>query len=144
MLKEISTLLEVARKVLPRQWLPNKRYEMTDGEGNVIVSCATAKHAEYITAVSPTRLIALLEQVQEILSNRHRFIIDMSEVKGLRLYFQGIAFTEEDGLSFITSSKATEAITFHDKQSAERMLEFIDATITGIKTTIVKVGRYER
>ena len=50
----------------------------------------------------------------------------------------------EDGLSFITSSKATEAITFHDKQSAERMLEFIDATITGIKTTIVKVGRYER
>lgn len=144
MLKEISTLLEVARNALPKEWIPSKWHEMTDAEGNVIISCASARHAEYITFLSPSKLIRLLERIQEALSNRHRYVIAVNELHSLRFYFQGISFTEEDGMSVMTTTKITEAISFHDRQSAERMLEGVDKTIAGIKTTIVKVGRDER
>ena len=139
MIAKLTRLKALVEKVLPTQWFSNDKNDVVDSEGNLIASARFNVHAKYISKLSPKEILETIHVLLEALEKRKRFIITVNELK-TPMYFGGITYNEQDGLMYICTSKLDEAISFHDKESAERFMQSMDVTITGIKTTIPKVG----
>lgn len=139
MLAKLAQLKTLAQNILPAQWFSNNKNDVVDSEGNLIASARFGVHAEYISKLSPNELLKTINLLLEALEKQKRYVIVLNELEN-PLYFSGITFNEHGGLEYICTSKLEEAISFHDRESATRFMQYMDYTVAGIKTAIIRVG----
>lgn len=139
MIKKLTELKLLAESILPNVWVKNNKHDICDVDDQIIASCRFEKHASFIEAVSPSNLNSLLKEVLEVLTKRKRYVIAMNELKQ-PMYFSGIECNDIDGIGFVCTNKLSEAISFHDLESAKRFAGSMNVETVGIKTKIIALG----